>query len=83
MKNGIEFQPESVMPKTEQQVKTQPHIKKAESNAEEGGSGVEEAVCEIAEVSQNMDGNQWQKRIPRLIAKSFHIPSLLSEVNVL
>lgn len=43
------------MPKTEQQVKTQPHIKKAESNAEEGGSGVEEAVCEIAEVSQNMD----------------------------
>lgn len=70
------------MPKTEQQVKTQSHIKKAEPNAKEGRRGVEEAVCEIAEVSQNMDGNQWQKGISRLIAKSVHIPSLLSEVNI-
>ena len=70
------------MPKTEQQIKAQSNIKKAEPNAEEGGSGVEEAVCEIAEVSQNMDGNQWQKGIPRLIAKSVHIPSPLSEINI-
>lgn len=49
------------MPKTEQQVKTQPHIKKAESNAEEGGSGVEEAVCEIAEVSQNWMGTNGKR----------------------
>lgn len=59
MKNGIEFQPESILPKAEQQIKAQSNIKKAEPNAKECRRGVEEAVCEIAEVSQNMDGNQW------------------------